>query len=50
MSFAATRFRSGVSITILRVARPMRPSPLIATFVMCCLPFGRLTYLSVDIR
>ena len=42
MSFAATRFRSGVSITILSVARPIRPRPLIATLVMLC-PFARPT-------
>ena len=36
MSFAATRSRPGVSITILSVARPIRPSPLMATLAMAC--------------
>ena len=34
MSFAATRSSPSVSIRILRVARPIRPSPLMATLVM----------------
>ena len=35
MSFAATRVSSGVSITIW-IVREIRPSPLMATFVMRC--------------
>ena len=34
MSFAATRSNPSVSIRILRVARPIRPNPLMATRVM----------------
>src|SRR3954464_8943277 len=34
ISFAATNSSPSVSIRILRVARPIRPSPLIATLVM----------------
>ena len=34
---AATRSKPGVSITILSVARPIRPRPLIATLAICYL-------------